>query len=328
MRWLPGVATLREYQRSWLRHDLVAGLVLVDHAGAGGHRLCRGFGRARRSMGCTPRSCRCWPMPCSGPAASSCSDRTRRWRPSSWRWLLPLSGGDPLRAVALAGAMAIVSGLVCILAGVLRLGFVTELFSKPIRYGYMNGIALTVLISQLPKLFGFSVDGEGPLRNLWAIGEAVVGRADELDSVPRSAPPRSRRSCCSSAASACPGVLIAVVGATAGRRRVRSGGKRAGSPVLGSLPQGLPAFAHSVDRLRRPRAGVDRRRARWRSCRSPIPACCRAPTPPGSAATSIPIRRWWAWAPPILPPGSSRAFRSAAVRRARRWPKRRREDAG
>ena len=54
-----------------------------------------------------------------------------------------------------------------------RLGFVTELLSKPIRYGYMNGIALTVLISQLPKLFGFSIDAEGPLRSLWAIGEAV-----------------------------------------------------------------------------------------------------------------------------------------------------------
>ena len=51
-----------------------------------------------------------------------------------------------------------------------RLGFVTELLSKPIRYGYMNGIALTVLISQLPKMFGFSVEGAGPLRKLFAIG--------------------------------------------------------------------------------------------------------------------------------------------------------------
>ena len=71
-----------------------------------------------------------------------------------------------MRAVALASMMAVVSGLVCILIGMLRLGFVTELLSKPIRYGYMNGIALTVLISQLPKLFGFSVDGVGPLRDL------------------------------------------------------------------------------------------------------------------------------------------------------------------
>src|ERR671922_307559 len=54
------------------------------------------------------------------------------------------------------------------------LGFVTELLSKPIRYGYMNGIALTVLISQLPKLFGFSIESGGPLRSLWAIASAFL----------------------------------------------------------------------------------------------------------------------------------------------------------
>jgi MFS superfamily sulfate permease-like transporter len=69
--------------------------------------------------------------------------------------------------------MAIVSGVMCILAGVARLGFITELLSKPIRYGYMNGIALTVLISQLPKLFGFSIESDGPLRSLWAIAQAI-----------------------------------------------------------------------------------------------------------------------------------------------------------
>ena len=72
--------------------------------------------------------------------------------------------------------MAIVSGLVCIAAGVARLGFVTELLSKPIRYGYMNGIALTVLLSQLPKLLGFSVDGDGPLRQ--ALGDRREGVLD------------------------------------------------------------------------------------------------------------------------------------------------------
>jgi MFS superfamily sulfate permease-like transporter len=71
--------------------------------------------------------------------------------------------------------MAVVSGIVCIVAGAARLGFVTELLSKPIRYGYMNGIALTVLIGQLPKLFGFSIEAEGPLRKLWAIGQAILG---------------------------------------------------------------------------------------------------------------------------------------------------------
>ena len=80
-----------------------------------------------------------------------------------------------MRAVALASMMAVVSGLVCLLIGILHLGFVTELLSKPIRYGYMNGIALTVLISQLPKLLGFSIDPAGPLRDLVRIVQGILG---------------------------------------------------------------------------------------------------------------------------------------------------------
>src|ERR1700688_2220464 len=87
----------------------------------------------------------------------------------------PLSGGDPLRAATLAAMMAIVSGTVCILAGIARLGFVTELLSKPIRYGYMNGIALAVLVSQTPKLIGVKIEDAGPLRDLWSIGAEIVG---------------------------------------------------------------------------------------------------------------------------------------------------------
>src|SRR5579864_5141873 len=126
----------------------------------------------------------------------------------------PLSGGDPQRAIAAAGVMALVSGAVLIVAGVARLGFVTELLSKPIRYGYMNGIALTVLISQLPKLLGFSIENDGPLRNLWAIAEAVLdGRANWTAFAIGSATlavilllKNSQR---------IPGILIAVVAATA-----------------------------------------------------------------------------------------------------------------
>jgi MFS superfamily sulfate permease-like transporter len=53
--------------------------------------------------------------------------------------------------------------------GLTRLGFVTELLSKPIGYGYINGIALTVLLSQIPKPFGFSAKADGPLRQIWGI---------------------------------------------------------------------------------------------------------------------------------------------------------------
>jgi high affinity sulfate transporter 1 len=137
--------------------------------------------------------------------------------------------------------MAVVSGVLCILAGIARLGFITELLSKPIRYGYMNGIALTVLISQLPKLFGFSIESDGPLRNLWAIVQGILGGKANWTAFAVGAGTlavilllkNSKR---------VPGILVAVVGATliVGALDL---GARAGISVLGPLPQGLPAFA-------------------------------------------------------------------------------------
>ena len=76
--------------------------------------------------------------------------------------------------------MAIVSGVVCVAAGLTRLGFITELLSKPIRYGYMNGIALTVLLSQIPKLLGFSVNADGPLRQRWGIINKVLAGSTNI----------------------------------------------------------------------------------------------------------------------------------------------------
>ena len=137
--------------------------------------------------------------------------------------------------------MAAVSGIVCILAGMARLGFVTELLSKPIRYGYMNGIALTVLISQIPKLFGFSIEGDGPLSKLWAIAEAVLGGRANWTAFAIGAGTlavilllrNTKR---------VPGILVAVVGATALVAALDLAA-RANVSVLGPLPEGLPAFA-------------------------------------------------------------------------------------
>jgi high affinity sulfate transporter 1 len=153
----------------------------------------------------------------------------------------PLSGGDPVRAATLAGMMALVSGTVLLLAGIARLGFVTELLSKPIRYGYMNGIALTVLISQLPKLFGFSIEDSGPLRDLWAIAGAIndgktnwVAFAVGLGTLITILLLKDNKRL--------PGILIAVVGATVAVAALDLGAHY-GVKVLGPLPQGLPGFS-------------------------------------------------------------------------------------
>jgi high affinity sulfate transporter 1 len=75
--------------------------------------------------------------------------------------VLPLAAGNTEYAIALAGVLAIIVGLICVGAGIARLGFVSDLISKPVRLGYMAGLAITIFIGQLPKLFGYSVDADG-----------------------------------------------------------------------------------------------------------------------------------------------------------------------
>ena len=88
--------------------------------------------------------------------------------------VVPLAGGDPARSIALAAALAIMAGVLCLGAAVARLGFVTDLLSRPIRVGYMNGIALTILVSQLPKLLGFSVDANDVVGGLVGLVRGIA----------------------------------------------------------------------------------------------------------------------------------------------------------
>jgi high affinity sulfate transporter 1 len=134
--------------------------------------------------------------------------------------------------------MAIVSGVACILGGVARLGFVTELLSKPIRYGYMNGIALTVLIGQVPKLLGFSISADGPLRGVWAIATGVLGGRTNWTAFAIGAGALGVILALKRFPKI-PGILVAVVGATLA---VSLFGLAPHVAVLGSLPAGLPAF--------------------------------------------------------------------------------------
>ena len=238
--WLPGLLTLREYQATWLAHDIVAGLVLVTMLVPVGIA----YAVASGVLGIYGLYATIVPLlvyAAFGPSRILVLGPDSSLATVILGVVLPLSGGNPHRAIALASMTAVVSGTVCILAGVARLGFVTELLSKPIRYGYMNGIALTVLISQLPRLFGFSIEHRGPLSDLWAIASAVLGGRANWTAFAVGAGTLAVILLLKSS-KRLPGILIAVVGATVivGALDLAT---RADVSVLGPLPRGLPAFA-------------------------------------------------------------------------------------
>lgn len=150
--WLPGLEILRRYEAAWLPQDVIAGLVLATMLVPVGITYATASGLPG-IYGLYATIVPLLAYALFGPSRILVLGPDSALAGVILGVVLPLSGGDPVRAVTLASMMTIVSGTVCILAGITRLGFVTELLSKPIRYGYMNGIALTVLISQLPKLF-------------------------------------------------------------------------------------------------------------------------------------------------------------------------------
>ncbi len=239
-RWIPGLQLLRTYQRSWLINDLSAGLVLtailvpvgMGYAEAAGLPVIYGlyativplvayalFGPSRILV--------------LGPDSSLAAIIAAT--------IVPLAAGRVDRLVALAGMLAVLSGVLCILVGVARFGFITDLLSKPVRIGYLNGIALTVLIGQLPKVLGFSAAGDGLLQKVASLVQRTLnGQINWIALVigalclfvilvfKRRVPK-------------VPGILVAVIGAIVVTAWLDLAAT-AHISVVGTLPQGLPAF--------------------------------------------------------------------------------------
>jgi high affinity sulfate transporter 1 len=239
-RWLPALPALRTYQRPWLAKDLTAGLVLtailvpvgMGYAQAAGLPAIYGlyatiipllayaiFGPSRILV--------------LGPDSSLAAIIAAT--------IVPLAAGDPERLVALAGALALLTGGLCILAGLARFGFITDLLSKPVRLGYLNGIALTVIVGQLPKLLGFSSSGDNLIQEAISLVQGVA------QGMTNGAAFAIGASCLAIVLifkrrwPKIPGVLIAVVGATL-VVGVLDLAATAGVSVVGPLPQGLPSF--------------------------------------------------------------------------------------
>jgi high affinity sulfate transporter 1 len=161
-RWVPGVQTVTTYRRKWLAKDIVAGLVLssllvpqgMAYAELAGLPPITGlyttvFGLLGYAVFGASRILVVGPDSSLGPMIAAVLIATIG------------SGGDPAVAIGLASMLGLLVGLTMAVAGIAKLGFIADLLSKPTQIGYMNGLAVTIFVSQLPKLCGFSVDAEG-----------------------------------------------------------------------------------------------------------------------------------------------------------------------
>lgn len=160
-RWLPGVATLRTYKASYLPHDLAAGLtlgaVMVPVGLAYGELAGLPLAGLYGSM-----------LPLLAYALFGSSRQLIVGPDTAMAALVaiavvPLAPGDPGRLALLAAALGVMVGGLCLLGGVLRLGFVANFLSKPVIVGFMHGLALVIAVAQLPKVLGLKSQGETTL---------------------------------------------------------------------------------------------------------------------------------------------------------------------
>ncbi|WP_227980870.1 SulP family inorganic anion transporter [Nocardia spumae] len=265
MRWresvgrLPAIATARAYHREWLRPDITAGLVLTALLIPAGMGYAEAAGLPAYA-GLYATIVPLLAYAAVGPSRILVLGPDSSLAPLIAAAVLPLAAaGDPDSALALAGVLAVLVGVILLAGGFLHLGFVTELLSKPIRIGYLNAIALVVVVGQIPKLLGFSVDVSGLLAEVAAIVRSVfhgdidpiaaavgIGSLAVIVAFRRWLP-------------VVPGVLVAVAGAIA---ISAAAGLTDRIGMVGALPEGLPLPSvggvdwHDVGRLIGPAAGI------------------------------------------------------------------------
>ncbi len=158
-RLVPGIAQVSAYQRSWLTRDLTAGLVLTGLLAPAGMAYATASGLpAVTGLYATIVPILVYAL--FGPSRIMVVGPDSSLTPLIAASVVPLAAGNPDTAIAVAGMLSILAGVMCVAAGMARFGFVSELLSAPVRYGYLHGIALTIIVSQSAKLCGISVGTE------------------------------------------------------------------------------------------------------------------------------------------------------------------------
>ncbi len=237
--WLrfPGLRSLRGYQPAWLGRDVLAGIVLAA--------VCVPAGMAYAELSGLPAVYGLYasilPLVAYtvfGPSRALVMGPDSSIAPLVAATIVPLALADPGRRIVLASMLALIVGAMCLVVGLGRLGFITDLLAKPVRIGYLNGIAVVVVVSQLPKILGISASGDAVQERVVAIARGVG--ATNPATVAIGAGALAVILVLRAFAPKVPGALIAVVGALVVSSAM--GLSEQGVKTLGMLPQGLPTF--------------------------------------------------------------------------------------
>ncbi len=183
-QWVPGLQVISSYRRQWLLKDVIAGVVLTTLLVPQGMAYAELAGLPPITGLYTSILCLLG-YAAFGPSRILVLGPDSSLGPMIAATILPLMAakGDAKRAVALASVLALMVAAIMILAAVGKLGFIADLISKPTMIGYMNGLALTILIGQLPKLLGFKVEADGLIGEITgfvkglANGDAIAAAA-------------------------------------------------------------------------------------------------------------------------------------------------------
>ena len=235
-RWVPGIRLARSYRRSWARADIVAGIVLAAILVPQGMAYAELAGLPPVTGLYTTIACLVG-YAIFGPSRVLVLGPDSSVSPLIFAAITPLLvTGDPHSAIVLAGMLALLVGLIEIGLGLGKLGFVADLLSSEVQVGYMNGLAITIIVGQLPKLFGFSTDADSFVDEL----RAFVNHLDETEVAALLVGvgvllvllvlPRITR--------IVPAVLVAVAGATILSAVLDLASE--GVSTVGALPSGLP----------------------------------------------------------------------------------------
>jgi len=237
---VPGLDIMRAYKRAWWPKDILAGLVLTAVLVPVG----MGYAEAAGLPAITGLYATITPLliyAVLGPSRILVLGPDSSLAAIIAATVVPLAAGDQSRAVELAGGLAIIAGSLGIAFGLLHLGLLTDLLSTPIRIGYLNGIALTVIVSQLPKLFGFSTDADGLVPEAIAFAQGVANGDAHALTLGVGIAALAIMVVARLIDRAAVGIVLATVATTV--VTAVAGLAAAGVDVVGAMPQGLPRLA-------------------------------------------------------------------------------------